>query len=156
MLTPVPITEQNLSDFLDLQVRPDQVDLLSSNAVTIAQAHYKQNVWLRGLIAEGAAVGLIAMIDFGDNHAGRRPGDPPNAAYLWRFMIAAAFQGQGYGDQAMRLAFDQARTWGRTSLCLHAVDRPGSAAAFYRRYGLQPTGRVDADDEVFMAGPVRR
>lgn len=147
------VERANLRTLLSLKVGDDQRHLVASNAVTIAQVHYEPYSWLRGLWVGEEAVGLIAMIDLKPDHPDMAPNDPKNAAYLWRLMIAAAQQGKGYGRQAMGLAFGQARSWGRDMLCLHVSEREGNASAFYRRFGLHPTGRID-DGEAFLAGPV--
>ena len=143
----------NLRALMRLQVGEEQRHLVASNAVTIAQVHYEPYSWLRGLWAGDEAVGLIAMIDLRPDHPDVDPNGPENAAYLWRLMIDATQQGKGYGRQAMGLAFGQARSWGRDMLCLHVSEREGNASAFYRRFGLHPTGRID-DGEAFLAGPV--
>ncbi|MGI9507720.1 MAG: GNAT family N-acetyltransferase [Geminicoccaceae bacterium] len=143
------ITESNIDDLLRLDVRDDQEHLVASNAVTIAQAHYRPHSWVRGLWSGEKAVGLIAMIDLQDADED----DPQNAAYLWRLMIDADHQGNGYGRQAIDLAFEQARRWQRDTLCVHVCEGKGSALELYRRFGLEPTGRID-DGEIFLVGPV--
>ena len=149
MIEPSEITGANVDDILRLKVRDDQTHLVASNAVTIAQAHYRPNSWLRGLWSDRKAVGLLAMIDLPDPD----DDDPQNGAYLWRLMIDMNHQGRGYGWAAVELAFEQARRWQRDTLCVHVCEGEGSALEFYRRFGLEPTGRID-DGEMFLVGPV--
>ena len=141
----------NLRALLDIKVRDDQRHLVASNAVTIAQVSYEPYSWLRGLWMGDQAVGLVAMIDLRPDHPDVGPNDPKNAAYLWRLMIEATQQHKGYGRQAIVLAFQQARIWERDTLCLHVSEREGNALAFYRRFGLEPTGRVDTGEAVLTA-----
>ena len=47
----------------------------------------------------------------------------------------------------------EAREIDRAILCVHVVDRDDSALGFHRRFGLEPTGRVD-HGERFLIGPV--
>ena len=145
------INRGNLDALLDLEVRDDQKQLVASNAVTIAQAHYEPAAWLRGLWAGDRAVGLLAMVDFGPEHPAIRSGDPQNAAYLWRLMIDAAQQRKGYGRGAIELAFRQARDWGRDALCLHVAEQDGNALPFYKRFGFAPTDRVDNGERFMVA-----
>lgn len=147
------ITYWNVDLLLKLRVRDDQTELVAPNSVTIAQAHYMPNSWVRGLWAGEDAVGLIAMIDIHPSHPEADEYTPGNTAYLWRLMIAAPHQGRGYGQQSVELAFEQARKWRRPRLCLTVSIGDGNASAFYRRFGLEPTGQVD-DGEMVLIGHV--
>nr|WP_316630091.1 GNAT family N-acetyltransferase [uncultured Brevundimonas sp.] len=147
------LDRDGVNALIRLKVGDDQTRLVSPNAVTIAQAYVEPHAWVRGLWAGGDAVGLVAMID-------PRPDDPVNeddlpedAAYLWRLMIDSAHQGRGYGRQAVEIAIEQARRWGFAKLCLHLSQEAGNALAFYRRFGFEPTDRVD-DGERLLIGPV--
>ena len=167
MLEARPVDRETVTDLIRLRVREDQMDLIASNAATIAQAAYEPHAWLRGLWVGKTPVGLIAMVDFGaeaaeaaasrasqeQTGADAEPPWPENAAYLWRLMIDAKHQGRGYGRAAIEMAFAQARRWGRETFCLHVADHEESALPFYRRYGLAPTGRID-DGEHFVTGPL--
>ncbi|MEM8949064.1 MAG: GNAT family N-acetyltransferase [Pseudomonadota bacterium] len=153
MFTACEITYENINGFMRLKVREDQEGMVADNAVTIAQSHYEPFSWLRGLMAGDEPVGLIAMIDLDPDHPKVSEHSPKNAAYLWRLMIAAEHQGKGFGKQAMSIAFDQARAWGRDQMAIHVVDDEGSAMPFYRRFGFEPTGQVDGD-EMLLLGPV--
>lgn len=148
------IDRDTVEDMMRLSVAPDQRRFVAPNAVTIAQAHYEPAAWLRGLWHGTTPVGLIAMIDMRPDHPDAAEEDPDNAAYLWRLMIAAEHQGKGFGGQAIEIAFAQARHWGRETLCLHVVEADDSPLAFYRRFGLEPTERID-DGERLLVGPVR-
>ena len=147
------ITYLNVDKLLGLAVRDDQVHLVAPNSVTIAQANYMPNSWARGLWLAGNAIGLIAMIDIHQDHPEIDDYTPANVAFLWRLMIDASHQGHGYGSQAMRIAFGQARRWRRDALYLSVSEGSGNAMAFYRRFGFEPTGKIDGD-ELVLRGSV--
>ena len=147
------IDRSTLGDILDLTVRDDQRHLVAPNAITIAQAHYEPFTWVRGLWAGDTAIGLIAMVDLHPDHPDLTPDDPKNAAYLWRLMIDKGHQGKGYGRAAVQIAFQQARVWGRDTLCVDVADVEDGALEFYRRFGLAPTDRV-VHGERMLIGPV--
>ena len=147
------ITYFNVDQLLALAVGDDQAHLVAPNSVTIAQASYMPNCWLRGLWLADDAVGLIAMIDLHGDHPEVDDCTPANVAFLWRLMIDASHQGRGYGSQAIGLAFEQARHWRRAALYLSVAQGDGNALNFYQRFGLEPTGEVD-DDELVMKSPV--
>ncbi|MXU64052.1 GNAT family N-acetyltransferase [Oceanomicrobium pacificus] len=146
------ITREGVNALLRLKVRPDQDGLVAPNPVTIAQAAYEPQSWVRGLYEGDRPVGLMAMIDM-PGHPDTQPHDPEDAAYLWRLMIADTEQGKGYGAAALALAFDQARVWGRSKLAVHVVEREDSALDLYIRAGLRPTDIVE-EGERLLVGPV--
>lgn len=158
MLRAVEITRDTVDDYLRLKVTPEQeaASLVAPNPVTVAQQRYEPGSLLRGLEVGGTPVGLLAMIDFGaPERDGINPGppDPRDGALVWRLMIGAAHQRQGYGRAALELARQQARDWGRRQILLWVVDVPAGAMAFYRHLGYRPTGQIE-DDETEMARPV--
>ena len=147
------ITYFNVNELLRLAVRDDQAHLVARNSVTIAQASYMPNCWLRGLWLADDAIGLMAMIDIHGDHPEVNDFTPANVAFLWRLMIDASHQGHGYGSQAIDLAFEQARRWRRAALYLSVAQGDGNALSFYQRFGLEPTGEVDGD-ELVLKGSV--
>jgi diamine N-acetyltransferase len=63
-------------------------------------------------------------------------------------MIEAAYQGRGYGREAMRLVIEHVRTLPRaTELLVAWVPAEGGPEPFYRSLGFEPTGEID-DGEV--------
>lgn len=149
------ITYFDVDQLLMLAVRDDQKHLVAGNSVTIAQANYMPNCWTRGLWLGDDAIGLIAMIDIHGDHPEIDEYTPANVAFLWRLMIDASHQGDGYGSQAIELAFEQARQWRRATLYLSVSQGDGNALNFYQRFGLESTGEVDGD-ELVLKGPVPR
>lgn len=147
------VTYTNLDQLLRLDVRADQAHLVAPNSVTIAEANYMPNSWMRGLWAANDPIGLIAMINIDVGHPEIDEYTPGNVAYLWRLMIDASYQGRGYGRKAMELAFDQARRWQRRTLLLSVSEDNGSALPFYRLFGFEPTGGVN-DGEIVLKSHV--
>jgi hypothetical protein len=97
-LTLREVTRENLQAVLQLKVAPEQEHFVASNAVSIAQAHFYQEVaWFRAIYADETPIGF-AM--FEQNPEERQ-------YYLWRFMIDARAQGS--------------RLW---SACAGIADRP--------------------------------
>ena len=150
---PREITYDNVDELIDLAVSDDQTHLVAPNSLTIAQASYMPDCWTRGLWVAGDPVGLIAMIDLHENHPEADDYAPANVAFLWRLMIDEAHQGRGYGSQAIHLALEQAQQWRRERLYLSVARGDGNALAFYKRFGLGPTGEVHAD-ELVLSGTV--
>jgi diamine N-acetyltransferase len=72
------ITQENLDDILNLKVTSKQKNFVASNAKSLAQALFYQEVaWYRAIYADETPVGFVMLED-----------DPVNSSYfLWRFMI---------------------------------------------------------------------
>lgn len=146
----VEITKDNLRDYLRLKVAPAQEGFVAPNAVSVAQAHFHPEAWFRGIAAGGTAVGFAMLEDWS-----RCPASAPEDwrlepyLYLWRFMIDARWQSNGFGAQALRLLIDHARgVRGTRAMFLSFVDAPGSPEAFYRRLGFERTGEMDEDEHI--------
>jgi diamine N-acetyltransferase len=147
-----PVQRDHVQSLLRLVVRPDQVGLVSTNAKTLAQAAYEKGSHVWGLWDDETPVGLMAMIHPGeypwDSYALPEPPGDRTAAYLWRLMIGAEFQGKSYGAAALAEAVAQARAWGCSRMTAHVADSPSSNLGFYERFGFRTTGIVEGDELV--------
>jgi GNAT superfamily N-acetyltransferase len=66
--------------------------------------------------------------------------------FLWRFMIAAPYQGRGYGRQAILRLFDHLRAQGVPELYTCCGLSEASPEPFYKRLGFTPTGEWYGDE----------
>ena len=134
------VTQENLSDILNLTVADSQKGLVASNAKSIAEAHYSEDAWFRAIYADETPVGFVMLSDV-----------PEKAEYyLWRMMVDAAHQGNGYGRRAVGLLVEQVRTRpGARELFTSHVKREGNAGKFYRKLGFAYTGE-EHDGELIM------
>ena len=157
MLQRKPIIRAHVLPLIGLTVRSDQLDLVSNNAKTLAEAAYETGSSVWGLWDSETLVGLMAMINPSEHpfqdYPFVDPRDGTPAAYLWRLMVGAGFQGRGYGAAALEMAFETARDWGFTRLIAHVSDAPHSNLPFYQRFGFEPTGLIE-DGELVIAAQV--
>ena len=140
-----PVTRETLWPVINLSVRDDQRDLVSSNMKTLAEAPYEPGAVVRGLWDGEEPVGLMGMVD----PIGVRLHGPfvmPGAAYLWRLMIAANRQGRGYGAQALEIAIATTRGWGASHLVTGVNDVPHGNRGFYESHGFRDTGVTEEGD----------
>jgi diamine N-acetyltransferase len=155
MLERRAVLRAHVLPLIGLTVRPDQHDLVSNNAKTLAEAAYETGSSVWGLWVGDAPVGLIAMIHPAEcpftDYALADPRDGTPAAYLWRLMVAADQQGKGYGAAALQMAFETARTWGYDRIFAHVSHAPHSNLPFYQHYGFESTGVVEDDELVIVA-----
>jgi len=128
-----------LSETLTAQQR----DMVADNALSIAQAHFSDNAWMRAIYADDTPIGFIMT------HAGSDYDDGIDCegVFLWRFMIAGPSQGKGYGRKSMELLLDHLRSQGATELYTSCGQGEGSPEGFYKKLGFVATGEY-YDDEV--------
>lgn len=136
------ITKENLDEILDLKVTKNQENFVASNAVSIAQAHFYQEIaWFRAIYADETPVGFIMLED-----------DRVNSLYhLWRLMIDARFQKCGFGRRAVELAIEYIKTRpGAKVLSTSYFPGEGSPGKFYEKMGFTYTREMDEDGELIM------
>ncbi len=118
--------------------------MVAPNGQSIAQAHFEPKAWFRAIYADETPVGFLMLYD-----------DPDEPEYfLWRFMLAAPYQGLGFGRQAITLLLDYVRTRpGACELLTSCGEGEGSPEGFYTCLGFERTGEVE-DDEVVLRLPL--
>ncbi|MCK5584763.1 GNAT family N-acetyltransferase [Candidatus Bipolaricaulota bacterium] len=135
------LTEETLRPILKLskQMPPGQEKMVAPNAVSIAQAHFNEKAWFRGIYADDTPVGFVMLYD-----------DPDTPQYfLWRLMIAGPQQGKGYGRKAMERLIEYVRGRpGATELKASYMPMPGGPWPFYQSLGFEPTGEMEGDEVV--------
>ncbi|MDH3892434.1 MAG: GNAT family N-acetyltransferase [candidate division Zixibacteria bacterium] len=134
------ITAETLSPILKLKVAEHQNQFVAPNAVSIAQAHFSEHAWFRGIYAGDTPVGFVMLhIDL----------EKPEC-FLWRYMIDNNHQGNGYGYRAMQLVIEYVRNLpGISEFDLSYVRSKGDPSGFYAKLGFVDTGRM-IDGEYIM------
>jgi len=132
------LTKQDFREFLKLEPSPDQQSFVATNAKSIAEAHFHDDAWFRGIYDDDTPVGFVMISDI-----------PEKAEYfLWRLMIDQDHQRKGIGRRAIELLIDHVRTrpdaehlWVSYKVGEHSPE------GFYQRLGFVPTGEVDEHGE---------
>ena len=133
------ITKDDLVAVLSLAVKPEQEGLVANTAKSIAQAHFHDEAWFRGVYAGDEMVGFL-MLSL----------EPEKAEYfVWRMLIDGKHQGRGHGTRAMELAIDYVRTLpDAKALILSHVPKEGHAGPFYEKLGFVYTGEVEEGEQL--------
>lgn len=115
---------------------------VADNALSIAQAHFSENVWMRAIYADQTPVGFI-MLHLGSDWA---DGIDCPGVFLWRFMIARPYQGLGYGKKAIGGLIEHLRALGIPELYTSYAAGEAGPGEFYRKLGFVPTGDYYGDE----------
>jgi diamine N-acetyltransferase len=135
------VTAENRQAVIDLQLDPQQQDLVASNAESLKDARSDRGARPRVIYVGERVVGFL-MYDPGE------PDDDPREALIYRFMIDRSHQGAGYGRAAINKALDEIRAIGgvRKIFISYMPDNP-VAKPFYASFGFVEIG-TDEDGEM--------
>ena len=140
-----PVTWQNFSAVVGLTVTPEQVDFVSSNLYSLAEA-YLEPTWTPLAIYAGDE--LVGFAMFGrDEESGRW--------WIMRYMIDAQHQGRGYGTAALPGLIELiVERHGCGELFLGYEPSNEVASRLYARMGFAPTGEIVGGEIVARLGLV--
>ena len=129
-----PVTDDNLSAVIRLELGAGQEQFVASNAKSMAQAAFSRYAWPRAIYAGETPVGFVMLYD-----------DPVTPEYfLWRLMIDHRYQRMGFARQAILQVIDY--VCGRPNaqeLLVSYVPGAGSPLPFYLSLGF-----VERGDEI--------
>ena len=135
------VTQKSLRSILRLKVAPHQENFVAPNAVSIAEAYFEPNAWFRAVYADEIPVGFVMTYEDREKPF----------YYLWRFMIDADQQGNGYGAEALKLVIEHLQGQPHaTEMKLSVVPEEGSAIPFYEKHGFVDTGEEDDGEKIFV------
>lgn len=133
------ITEDTLSEVLNLRVKEHQNRFIVSNSKSIAQAHFSNYSWFRSIQLDGTPIGFVMLYL-----------DPDKPVYeIWRFMIDGKYQEKGYGRSALDavIVFVKTLPNAREIFC-SIVPENGSAERFFSHNGFVYTGEWHGNEKI--------
>jgi len=134
------LSKSNYRNILKLKVADNQTGFVAPNSVSLAQAHFHEEAWYRGIYVGDEAIGF-AMLEINTV----KP-----EYYLWRCMIDERFQKKGYGYRAIELLIEHVKTLpNATEFLLSYVPSEGNPKEFYQKLGFEETGEVE-EGELIM------
>ena len=139
------ITANTVRQITALAVRTEQQRFVANNALSLAEALFHEEAWYRAIYLGDAPAGFVMLRD----ETLRTLPPPVPKVSLWRFMIAAPFQGQGVGKAALQQVIVHVRRKEVFSLISTSyVQGPGCPEPFYRSFGFRPTGAIKNGEHV--------
>jgi len=119
-----------------------QRKMVADNVHSIAEAHFSESAWTRGIYADDVPIGFVMTHTGSDYEDGI---DCPGI-FLWRFMIGGPYQGKGYGRRALEKLIQHLKAMGIPLLYTSCGQGEGSPEGFYRKLGFTPTGDHYGDE----------
>ena len=137
------VTDKDRDEVCSLRLLPSQEEFVASNDDSLAEATENPACVPLAIRARDHIVGFAMFaLDRDDGNY-----------WLYRFMIDARFQGQGYGSEALRqIVASLATRPDCTCVMLGVKSENEYARGFYRRAGFRETGMV-IDGDIVMSRP---
>lgn len=133
------INRENFYDICLLTVKPEQINHVDSNAISLAEANFMPFAWFRGIFVDDRAAGFI-LVD-ANYESGK--------FVLCRLMLDKRYQSCGYGNRAICALVEELKAEFQAS-CLYTsvVTSKGSPISFYKKQGFELTGAMVEGREV--------
>ena len=134
------ISETNFVEAMRLEVTQEQKGFVATNAASIAQSKFHTFLECCGIYADDVMVGFCAF--------GKNPDD--GTAWIVRLMVAAQFQGKGYGKSGLCALIEHVQqAYGCTSIYLDVGPDNVAARRLYEGVGFIDTGAIQGKSMIY-------
>ncbi len=138
MITLKEITRNNFWDCISLEVTPEQVDFVTSNAVSIAQSKVQPECIPMAVYDDDLIVGFVMYcIDEDDSEY-----------WIYRLMIDKNHQSKGYGKKAMELLLAKIKEDKSHDKIFLGVHKESFATNMYQSFGFEFNGQVFGKEHI--------
>lgn len=135
------ITKENFWDCIELSVTQEQIDFVTSNAVSIAQSKVQPECIPLAVYDDEIMIGFIMYcIDEEDGEY-----------WIYRMMIDKNYQSKGYGNKTLEKLLDiikQDKTHNKVYLGVHKESI--YAVKLYKSFGFYFTGQVFGNEYIMV------
>ena len=140
------LTDENLTQVIKLSdtLSDYQKGCVAPNMYSIAEAYVNQgHAWPRAIYLDDIPIGFVMLSLIPDEVPGKE-----KSYYLWRYMIAADYQGKGYGKAVLDLIVDKCKDEHKDYLYTSCEMKGDMPYQFYLKYGFIDTGVVAYGEQV--------
>ncbi len=133
------VTRQNFKEVIRLQVRDDQNHFVASNVYSLAESYIFPGFTVQAIYSGDTPVGFMKY------------GFSTQSQQYWinRLMIAAEYQGRGYGREAMKLLIERLRAIPDCQQVFISYEPDNQPArSLYTSLGFKITGAIEDGEEV--------
>ena len=174
----VPITRHNWEEAIALKVLPAQDQFVASNLYSLAQAKAEPEWNCRGIVVEESFRQFVKAVcgrrsydykirkrestDTRKRVSWRRRrmvgfimdghqvlGEKFDGYWICRFMLAADYQGKGFGRMAMKALLEDVRRCGYHQVYISFVPENAAAKGLYTSFGFADTGEMDDGEAIY-------
>ena len=139
MITLREVDKYNYEACIDLELEPEQMSNLTTNAISIAQSKFELHFRPRAIYKDNEVIGFLVYC---------HEDNPEDLELYWlfRFMFDRRHQRRGYASAALRLVVDEVRALGGTRLQTMHKPNNANASSAYRKFGFREIGVLDDGD----------
>lgn len=138
MITLKEITRDNFWDCISLEVATEQVEFVTSNAVSIAQSKVQPECIPIAVYYDDLLVGFVMYcIDEDDGEY-----------WIYRLMIDKNHQSKGYGKKTMELLLEKIKVDKSHNKIFLGVHKESVAANMYKSFGFEFNGQVFGKEHI--------
>ncbi len=132
------VDDSNWRDCADLHLAEEETKFISSNVYVLAEWKFETESVFRAIYADTELVGMLAYY--------LHDGDYGYFYWLYHLMIQRVYQGNGYGEAAIRLALKEMHELGATEI--RTMYMPGNKRAknLYEKLGFEEIGTLGGGD----------
>lgn len=136
----VSIDRSNYMDILRLKVNKDQMEFVATNAVSLAQSKYQEELVPKAIYSFLTPVGFVMYCMDSDDQE----------YWIYRLMVDEHFQGLGYGKKALELTIEEIKKHAINHLIRISFEPANHIAKeCYESLGFRNTGRFDGDEIIY-------
>jgi diamine N-acetyltransferase len=135
-----PLDKENWLACAQLELPEAQKGFVASNVYSIAESKFELHYCPRAICLNDTIVGFLMYCEDDE------PDDEQRAFCIFRMMIAAPYQGQGIGREAIRLAMAEIRAAGGEVVRTMYKPTNEVAGRLYRQLGFHADGLLDDGD----------
>lgn len=136
----VTIDRSNYLDILRLKVHHDQTHFVASNAVSLAQSKYQEELVPKAIYSNLTPVGFVMYCLDSDDHE----------YWIYRLMVDERFQGLGYGRKGLELTIAEIKQQVAKPLIRISFEPENRIArTLYENMGFHNTGRYSGDEIIY-------
>jgi diamine N-acetyltransferase len=140
------VNDSNWRDCADLQLAEEEKKYISSNVYAIAEWKFETESVFKAIYAGTELVGMLAYYLHDGEHG--------CFYWLYHLMIQEKYQGNGYGEAAVKLAVNEMHQLG--AIEIRTMYMPGNIRSqnLFKKIGFEEIGILDGGDIFLRFSPI--
>ena len=132
------VNDSNWRDCSDLQLSEEEKIFISPNVYAIAEWKFETESMLKAIYSDNVLVGMLAYY--------LHDGEYGYFYWLYHLMIQKKYQGNGYGEAAVKLAVKEMHQLGSTEIRTMYIPGNIYSKNLFKKLGFEVIGTLDGGD----------